>query len=207
MTKRRSAVEVGIALKRDLDEFARTGNKQVAIESLREEFCRRYRAASPEEALLLAVDCLMKEALPAYRKLSKKRSAAKIDAIDFGRYFSPKTGRAYLCPQPSKASVKRVIGKIRHATARNVLWLSAEEMVTGLNRVLVGWANYYSLGPVYQAYRAIDRYTPLRLRRWLCNKHKISNTGARCFPYEYLYDTLGLVQLQSLARSLPRAKA
>jgi hypothetical protein len=54
---------------------------------------------------------------------------------------------------------------------------------------------------------AIDRYSPLRLRRWLCNKHKISNTGPRRFPYEYLYDTLGLVQLQSLARSLPRAKA
>ena len=89
MTKWRSAVEVGIALKRDLDEFARTGNKQVAIESLREEFCRRYRAASPEEALLLAVDCLMKEALPAYRKLSKKRSAAKIDAmiIDLTRKY------------------------------------------------------------------------------------------------------------------------
>ena len=49
----------------------------------------------------------------------------------FGRYYSPKTGRAYLCPQPSEASVKRLIGKIRHATARNVLWLSAEEMVTG----------------------------------------------------------------------------
>lgn len=27
--------------------------------------------------------------------------------------------------------MKRVIGKIRHATARNVLRLSAEEMVTG----------------------------------------------------------------------------
>ena len=66
-----------------------------------------------------------------------------------GRYYSPKTGRAYLCPQPAKASVKRVIRKIRHATARKVLWLSAEEMVTGL----VGWANYYSLGPVYKAYR------------------------------------------------------
>ena len=78
--------------------------------------------------------------------------------------------------------MKRVIGKIRHATARNVLWLSAEEMVTGLNRVLVGWANYYSLGPVYQAYRAIDRYSPLRLRRWLCNKHKISNTGGTTLP-------------------------
>jgi RNA-directed DNA polymerase len=80
-------------------------------------------------------------------------------------------------------------------------------MVRRLNRVLVGWANYYSLGPVHSAYRAIDRYTPVRLRRWLCNKHKIANTGARCFPYEHLHDTLGLVQLRSLVHSLPSAKA
>ena len=50
---------------------------------------------------------------------------------------------------------------------------------------------------------AIDGYTPLRLRRWLCNKHKIANTGARCFPYEHHHDTLGLVQLRSLVHSLP----
>ena len=155
--------------------------------------------------LMMQLKLTVNEAKTHIRRLPQERFAFL--GYDFGRYYSPKTGRAYLCPQPSKASVKRVIGKIRHATARNVLWLSAEEMVTGLNRVLVGWANYYSLGPVYQAYRAIDRYSPLRLRRWLCNKHKISNTGARRFPYEYLYDTLGLVQLQSLARSLPRAKA
>jgi RNA-directed DNA polymerase len=125
----------------------------------------------------------------------------------FGRYYSPKTGRAYLCAQPSRKSVKRIIGKIREATERRVLWLDAETMVTRLNRVLVGWANYYSLGPVHTAYRTIDRYTPLRLRRWLCNKHKIANTGTRCFPYEYLHDTLGLVQLRSLAHSPPSAKA
>jgi hypothetical protein len=79
-------------------------------------------------------------------------------------------------------------------------------MVKGLNRMLLGWAKYYSLGPVHKAYRAIDRYTPLRLRRWLCNKHSISNTGARCFPYEYLHGTLGLVTLESLAHGFPRAK-
>ena len=155
--------------------------------------------------LMTQLALTVNEAKTHIRRLPQERF--EFLGYDFGRYFSPKTGRTYLCPQPSKASVKRVIGKIRDATERKVLWLSAEEMVTGLNRVLVGWANYYSLGPVYKAYRAIDRYTPLRLRRWLCNKHKISNTGARRFPYEYLYDTLGLVQLQSLARSLPRAKA
>jgi RNA-directed DNA polymerase len=126
---------------------------------------------------------------------------------DFGRYYSPKTGRAYLCAQPSKKSVQRMIGAIREATERRVLWLEAEDLVKQLNRMLVGWANYYSLGPIYKAYRTIDRSTPLRLRRWLCNKHKIANTGARCFPYEYLHNTLGLVQLRSVARGLPSAKA
>jgi group II intron reverse transcriptase/maturase len=162
-------------------------------------------AMSEMRRLMMQLELTVNEAKTHIRRLPQERF--EFLGYDFGRYHSPKTGRAYLCPQPSKTSVKRGIGKIRHATERRVLWLSAEEMVTGLNRVLVGWANYYSLGPVYKAYRAIDRYTPLRLRRWLRNKHKISNTGARCFSYEFLYDTLGLVKLCSLARSLSRAKA
>ena len=52
---------------------------------------------------------------------------------------------------------------------------------------------------MYQAYRAIDRYTPLRLRRWLCNKHKISTTGHDARP-PALRRTVG--RLHSLGRSL-----
>ena len=114
----------------------------------------------------------------------------------FGRYYSPKTGRAYLCAQPSRKSLRRIIGDIREATERKVLWLEAEELVQRLNRTLIGWANYFSLGPVHTAYRAIDRYAPLRLRRWLCNKHKVGSTGATRYPTTYLRDTLGLVQLR-----------
>jgi RNA-directed DNA polymerase len=154
--------------------------------------------------LMMQLGLTVNEAKTHIRHLPQERF--DFLGYDFGRYYSSKTGRAYLCPQPSKKSVRRVIGKIRDATERRVLWLSAEDMVKGLNRMLVGWAEYYSLGPVHKAYRAIDRYTPLRLRRWLCNKHKISNTGARCFPYEYLHGTLGLVKLGSLAHGFPRAK-
>jgi group II intron reverse transcriptase/maturase len=154
--------------------------------------------------LMTQLGLTVNEAKTHIRRLPQERF--DFLGYDFGRYYSPKTGRAYLCPQPSKKSVRRMIGKIRDATERRVLWLSADDMVKGLNRMLVGWAKYYSLGPVHKAYRAIDRYTPLRLRRWLCNKHKISNTGARCFPYEYLHGTLGLVKLESLAHGFPRAK-
>jgi RNA-directed DNA polymerase len=125
----------------------------------------------------------------------------------YGRYYSRKTGRAHLCPQPSKKSVQRMIGEIREATDRKTTWQGAEGVVKQLNRKLTGWANYFSLGPVNKAYRAIDGYTAPRLRRWLCKKHKVDGAGTTRFPYEYLYDTLGLVKLQLKAHSIPRAKA
>jgi group II intron reverse transcriptase/maturase len=126
---------------------------------------------------------------------------------EFGRYHSAKTGRTYLCPQPSKKSVKRIIGKIQDATARSESWQSAGGKVKQLNSMLAGWANYYRLGPVHKAYRAIDSYTPDRLRRWLCNKHKVGNTRGKRFAYEYLFDTLGLIRLLPRAHSHPSAKA
>jgi len=124
----------------------------------------------------------------------------------FGRYYSPKTGRAYLCPQPSRKSVQRMIGGIREATDQRTLWQEAGDVVKQVNRKLTGWANYFSLGSVSKAYRTIDRYTEPRLRRWLCKKHKVASTGTTRFPYEYLHDTLRLVRLQPRAHNLPSAK-
>jgi RNA-directed DNA polymerase len=125
----------------------------------------------------------------------------------FGRYYSPRTGRAYLCARPSKRSLRRIIGDIRGATERKLSWVSAEEVVQQLNRMLIGWANYFSLGPVNKAYRAIDYYTARRLRRWLCRKHKVSSNGTARYPNEYLHETLRLVRLQPRAYKLSRAKA
>jgi group II intron reverse transcriptase/maturase len=147
--------------------------------------------------LMARLKLTVNEAKTHIRRLPEERF--DFLGYSFGRYYSPKTGRAYLCPQPAKKSLQRIIGEIRVATERRVLWLEADELVKGINRKLIGWANYFSLGPVSKAYRAIDYYTAPRLRRWLCNKHKIANTGAARFPYEYLYHTLGLVQLQSRA--------
>jgi RNA-directed DNA polymerase len=125
----------------------------------------------------------------------------------FGRCYSTKTGRAYLGTRPSKASIQRQIESIRKKTDRKRCGLAAETVVEELNEGLRGWANYFKLGPVSKAYRAIDAYTTQRLRRWLCRKHKVGSSGYTQYPDAYLTQTLGLVRLPQFTHSLPWATA
>jgi group II intron reverse transcriptase/maturase len=125
----------------------------------------------------------------------------------FGRCYSTQTGRAYIGTRPSKKSVKRMIDSIRTRTDRKLCWLEATEVVERLNLGLVGWANYFCLGPVSKAYKAIDAYTSTRLRRWLCDKHKVRGGEHTRFPDEYLQEHLGLTRLWKSTQRLPWAKA
>jgi hypothetical protein len=79
--------------------------------------------------------------------------------------------------------------------------------VEKLNRMLIGWANYFCLGPVSKAYRAVDEHARRRLRRWLCDKHKVRSAGLIRFPDAYLYQRLGLVRLGVRTRTFPWANA
>ena len=125
----------------------------------------------------------------------------------FGRCYSTQTGRAYIGTRPSKKSVKRMIDSIRARTDRKWCWLEATEVVERLNLGLVGWANYFCLGPVSKAYKTIDAYTITRLRRWLCDKHKVEGRGSTRYPDEYFQEQLGLTRLWKSTQRLPWAKA
>lgn len=125
----------------------------------------------------------------------------------FGRYYPPYSGRAYLSARPSKKSVRRQIESIREKTAKRRTLLPAEQVVTELNEGLRGWANYFALGPVEDAYRTIDSYVTRRLRRWLCIKHEVRGSGCYRFTDQYLHDTLGLVRIRDLEHNFPWATA
>ena len=123
----------------------------------------------------------------------------------FGRCYSPRTGRAYWGTTPSKKRVQRLCKSISEMTRRSQTQQDATTLVEALNRKVNGWANYFCLGPVSQAYRAVEQHTCRRLRQWLCVKHKERAGGNTRFPQKALHQKFGLVRLTMRTSSFPWA--
>jgi RNA-directed DNA polymerase len=125
----------------------------------------------------------------------------------YGTCYSWKGGRPYIGTKPSKKRIARICESIHEATGRDKTSQTQEEVVTGLNRMMVGWSNYFCLGPVTDAYRNVEDHARKRLRQWLRAKHKTATNRAKTYHDGYLHDTMGLVRLTGRTRSFPWATA
>ena len=133
------------------------------------------------------------------------------ESFDFLGYtigqFYDKDGKAFIGTQPSRKSLKRIIGRIHDETTPRWNLDPVEKRVDELNALLRGWSGYFNQGRVIHVYRIIQRYTDARLRRWLMRRQGKRGTGYRQYSNQYLHEVLGLYKLPESRAAVTKAKA
>ncbi len=124
----------------------------------------------------------------------------------FGPYRFKKDGHGYLGAAPSRKSVARLKRKV-HEVLRPSAVGTWEQVSGRLNRVLLGWSNYFSYGTRLMAYRAVDNHVCERVRGFLRRRKKVSSRGAGRFSDQVVFGELGVVRLRRIHVGPPLATA
>lgn len=135
------------------------------------------------------------------RLVNARRETFDFLGYTFGPAYSRRTGRLYQGVRPSSTSVMRIKQKVR-GVLRPGNMQPRKEVVDHLNRLLRGWTGYFRYGARSAAWRAVNHHVLDSVRRFLRRRHKVTTQGHRRFSIDWIFDTLGVLNLSRLRRQL-----
>jgi RNA-directed DNA polymerase len=85
------------------------------------------------------------------------------------------TQKYHVYTKPSRKAIQAIKDKVKAKTYRSTRHLAPDELITSLNRMLAGWANYFRYGVSKAVSGAVDHHAWGRLMRWIRAKHRGKN--------------------------------
>jgi RNA-directed DNA polymerase len=141
------------------------------------------------------------------RVLDSRQEGFNFLGFDIKVRKSPRTGRSYPHIRPSRKAQRRVKAEIKNLTCRRTLALPTEVIIQRLNEVVRGWVGYFYYGNCSKDFSALRWHLEERVRTYLRRKHQRKSRGYKAYPYNYLYETLGLFKIPMKAPRTRAAKA
>jgi RNA-directed DNA polymerase len=179
---------------------------QARIVNYADDFVICCKPGKAEEAMAVMRRMMEKLKLTVNEKKTRRCSLPEETFTFLGFTFGPqvswKTGRAYVAPAPAKKKLLKVCDRLQEETRGSTTWRDIGEQVTRLNRILVGWCNYFRLGYVTGAWKVLQEHACRRLRWWLRRKRG-EKGGHQGYPDLQLYEKYGLRNLIPSVRRLP----
>jgi hypothetical protein len=127
------------------------------------------------------------------------RWKAKFDGKYIGPMCSPRSGERYNGARLSMKAIASIKGAIR-TQLRNGNQASWAEVVSRLNRTVLGWAAYFCYGSLAKARHDVHLHLDHSVRRFLRRRHKVAGPGYRQFPVAAVFVELGALAPHRLPR-------
>lgn len=128
------------------------------------------------------------------RILDMEKDKLTFLGFSFKKIYDRRKKTRYIISFPSAEAMKAIRSRIRELTNYQIPE-KVEVIISRLNPVIRGWANYYSEGNSSRWFCKLRHYIQNKVRRFLRKRKLEDGFGYKQYPYQYLYKGLGLYYL------------
>ncbi len=108
-----------------------------------------------------------------------------------------KSGKLYPHTEPAKKSMDKIKAEVRKLTRRENTTIPIEDIISMLNKKLVGWGNYFHYPNSSSSFKKLRTFVENRVASHLGSRYKIRQfrDSLKGFGYKRLYNEFGLFKI------------
>lgn len=162
----------------------------------------RYRSAQTEEFIRDKLEEWLGLVLNMEKTkvVDLKKKGSSLDFLGFNmRYLRNKYpgGKEYLKIEPRKKAFEKAKQAIRERLSRSNNYKPVQVIIRDLNRYLIGWARYFSLGHPFSIFAKVDYFVETSLHRHLQKRSQKGYKMSRGQSWYQTFQRMGLIRISS----------